>query len=336
MLAAGAVALSTAAPPADATNSMDAKSSGDAKPKDAGAAAGKAAAPAAPPTLAWAEILEREPDPKVVADPELRARLVATGLPWRVRDKSSGIEMLLVPPGKFIMGMSPGDTEALETEHLFTEKYPEYRYSEHPAHAVTISKPFYLGRCEVTQEQWMRVMNKNPSAFRTSPPEGSDPVAAKLTGPAAMPVEQVSWHDCRKFCELTGLRMPTEAQWEYACRAGSETPRYGELDQIAWSSENAAEMTHAVAQKQPNALGFHDMIGNVWEWCSDWYEGGYYTACSGGVVDPEGPASSPNRGRVLRGGSWDNRSTGCRASMRRYFLPTIAVNFVGFRAARNP
>ena len=230
------------------------------------------------------------------------------------------MEMLLVPPGKFVMGKSPGDSEAVELEMILAEKHPELKYSEGAAHEVTITKAFYLGRTEVTQEQWMKVMGENPSYFQEGSRENmiTNYINEGLTKQEAQeravkeipggweqeknPVEQVSWDDCQKFCAKTGMILPTEAQWEYACRAGVRKPRYGELDQIAWYTDNSDRSTHPVAKKAPNTLGFYDLIGNVWEWTNDWYAGDYYKSCADGVVDPTGPAQSELGGRVLRGG----------------------------------
>ena len=292
--------------------------------------------------LSWAEVLEQNPDPKVVTDADFLKRITETKLPWRVKDKSSDIEMLLVPPGKFVMGMSPGDSLA--------------DVDEKPAHEVTITKAFYLGRTEVTQEQWMKVMGLNSSVFQRH--EGSnaerDRVIAKyieegLTKQEAQekagaesnklltasnPVEKVSWDDCQKFCAKTGMKLPTEAQWEYACRAGVRKPTYGELDQIAWYDKNSDSTTHPVAQKAPNALGFYDMIGNVNEWCQDWYEGDCYKSCADGVVDPTGLARSNRGARVLRGGGWGSYASFCRASRRNFRAPNTQYYFIGCRFAR--
>jgi len=292
--------------------------------------------------MGWAEVLEQNPDPKVVTDADFLKRITETKLPWRVKDKSSGIEMLLVPPGNFVMGMSPGDSLA--------------DVEEKPAHEVTITKAFYLGRTEVTQEQWMKVMGLNSSVFQRH--EGSnaerDRVIAKyieegLTKQEAQekagaespvelltalnPVEKVSWDDCQKFCAKTGMKLPTEAQWEYACRAGVRKPTYGELDQIAWYDKNSHSTTRPVAQKAPNALGFYDMIGNVNEWCQDWYEGDYYKSCADGVVDPTGPTRSRGA-RVLRGGGWRINDYSCRASYRYSYAPGPQYNNIGCRFAR--
>ena len=313
--------------------------------------------------LSWAEVLEQNPDPKIVTDADFLMRITETKLPWRVKDKASGIEMLLVPPGKFVMGMSPGPRDITF-------------YDEKPAHEVTITKAFYLGRTEVTQGQWMKVMGENPSKFQDGSREKliAKYIAEGLTKEAAQekavkeipngwvqennPVETVSWDDCQKFCAKTGMKLPTEAQWEYACRAGVRKPTYGELDQIAWHRGNSDSTTHPVAKKAPNALGFYDMIGNVWEWTNDWYERDYYKSCADGVVDPTGPAQSELRARVLpgaiqldgsrrpvraqselvarvlRGGSWNSNSNICRASIRNLFAPGGQDAFVGCRFAR--
>ena len=289
--------------------------------------------------LSWAEVLEQIPDPKVVTDADFLKRITETKLPWRVKDKASGMEMLLVPPGKFVMGMSPGDSLA--------------DADEKPAHEVTITKAFYLGRTEVTQEQWMKVMGEKPSFFQDGSRENliAKYIDEGLTKQEAQeravketpndgwaqeknPVEIVSWDDCQKFCRKTGMKLPTEAQWEYACRAGVRKPMYGELGQIAWCDKNSQRATHPVNQKAPNALGFYDMIGNVWEWTNDWYKGDYYKSCADGGVDPTGPAQSERGARVLRGGGWTNDAGNCRASDRHFGAPGDLYHFIGCRFAR--
>ena len=314
-----------------------------------------ASAPAAPAQvsqLSWAEVLEQAPDSKVVTDPEYLKRITETKLPWRVNDKATGIEMLLVPPGKFVMGMSPGDSEAVELEECLAKELAELKYTERPAHEVTISTAFYLGRFEVTQEQWVKVMGQNPSHFQPTTREAliEKYMAEGLTKQEALaraateagganpqakhPVESVSWNDCQNFCAKTGMRLPSEAEWEYACRAGVRKPRYGELDRIAWHGDYAGGSTHPVAGKFPNALGFHDMIGNVWEWCQDWFEVYYYKSCEDGVVDPRGPTTGSYR--VLRGGAWYSYSSFLRSSLRISATPGHSTLYVGFRVARAP
>ena len=290
--------------------------------------------------VSWAEIVEQDPDPKVVTDADFLKRITETKLPWRVKDKATGIEMLLVPPGTCVMGMSPGDTEALAAKNFLPEKFSksidgQLKNNEIPAHEVTITKLFYLGRTEVTQEQWVEVMGENPSYFQKSTNAERERVIAKyieegLTKQEAQekagaespnklltatnPVEQVSWDNCQKFRAKTGMKLPTEAQWEYACRAGLRQSRYGVLEEIAWFVGNSDLTTHPVAMKAPNALGFYDMLGNVNEWCQDWGEIDYYNSCADGVVDPTGPAQGECH--LLRGGGWHDSSDYCRASMR--------------------
>ena len=249
------------------------------------------------------EVLEQNPDPKVVTDVDFRERITETKLPWRVKDIATGIEMLLVPPGTFMMGASPGESPAFERDK--------------PAHEVTITKAFYLGRTAVTQAQWFKVMDTNPSHFRGE----------------LLPVDSVSWDDCQQFCAKTGMKLPTEAQWEYACRAGTKGATYGDLDLIAWHYGNAEYETHAVGQLQPNALGFFDMLGNVWEWCEDRY--GSYS--SGSVTNPTGTTTGTYR--LLRGGDWVHNSGHCRASLRFHLSAPDSIFFdlfIGFRVVRTP
>jgi len=179
--------------------------------------------------------------------------------------------------------------------------------SEKLVHTVRITQPFYLGKYEVTQGQWQAVMGNNPSKF---------------TGDPNRPVEQVSWDDVQEFIRRlnareggTMYRLPTEAEWEYAARAGTTTRwSFGDdksqLGRYAWYGGNAGSQTHPVGQLQPNPWGLYDMHGNVREWAQDWY--GKYTR--GTAVDPAGPSSGPRR--VDRGGSWYSTSSFCRSSDR--------------------
>ena len=271
--------------------------------------------------LSWAEVLEQNPDPKVVTDADFLKRITATKLPWRVKDKFTGMEMLLVPRGKFMMGASLGDKSAMGLEKILAENSPQFKYSERPQHEVTITKAFYLGRTEVTQEQWMKLMDKNPSRF----------VGDKL------PVECITVEEVRMFLNKVGggLQLPTEAQWEYACRAGTTDQTYGDLDKIAWH-RNAFSKTHPVGEKQANSLGFYDMIGNVNELCQDRYDGVYYKFCKDGVVDPTG--SAHGKFPLLRGGNWNSDPISFRASYRFELSPNHGQTYpdYGFRVARNP
>ena len=192
---------------------------------------------------------------------------------------------------------------------------------EKPVHSVTLSG-YYIGKTEVTQALWQAVMGSNPSYF-----EGDD-----------LPVEQVSWDDCQEFIRklnsLTGqnFRLPTEAEWEFACRGGNNSRGYkysgsNYIDNVAWYDGNSGDKTHPVATKSPNELGIYDMSGNVWEWCADWY--GDYS--SGRQTNPKGPYDGSCR--VGRGGSWDYYAGCCRSSDRCSHLPTTRYNSLGLRLA---
>ncbi len=268
----------------------------------------------------WYTVLEQAPDPAIVTDPALRAAIVESGWAWKVRDNSSNIEMLLIPAGSFTMGCSPSVLHGCYSE-------------ENPTHAVTLTNAFYLARYEVTQAQWTATMGSNPSHFQ----------GASYPDAASRPVEKVSWNMIVPFNTATGLRLPTEAEWEYAYRAqlGTSVTRTafhnGTNDDalvgnIAWYNSNSGDQTHAVGGKTANALGLHDMSGNVWEWCNDWYGSTYYY--SSPSTNPPGPSSGTTR--VSRGGSWDADSTDCRGSRRDHSPPGSAYVFLGFRAARTP
>jgi formylglycine-generating enzyme required for sulfatase activity len=251
------------------------------------------------------------------------------------------MELAYIPPAKFLMGNPRASSDA-ERQH-----------------SVSLSRGFYMGVTEVTQEQWRRVMRTNPSGFA-----GDD-----------RPVHNLSWRAaaafCRKLSEKEGriYRLPTEAEWELACRAGSPWPynATGEPAELGWFSDNSAEewyrpsrptlngrpaprdkrnhhlyttyegrRPHRVARKKANAWGLHDMHGNVAEWCSDVYEA--YPRGSGVVADPTGPSPAPGktaeadpRPRVIRGGSWEQTPTAARSAARTWFQPDEASHAVGFR-----
>jgi len=201
-----------------------------------------------------------------------------------------------IPPGTFQMGCSSGDRECLD--------------SEKPLHRVKISSGFWMGQTEVTQEAYQKVAAKNPSHFKGE----------------KRPVENVTWDDARSYCQAVGMRLPTEAQWEYAARAGSNGSRYGEVDRIAWYNQNSGGQTYEVGGKQANAWGLNDMLGNVWEWVADWYA----AYPRGSVVDPQGPASG--KFRTLRGGAWNYDSRTARASYRSRGVP-LDLYPIGLRCA---
>ena len=219
------------------------------------------------------------------------------------------MEFVPIPAGEFLMGST--------SEESFDHEQPLTR--------VRISRGFYLGKYEVTQGQWQEVMGSNPSGFDECGPD--------------CPVERVSWDDVQEFIRNLNVavgeeryRLPTEAEWEYAARAGTSGDRYGNLDAIAWyrdnSLDNSGRRTHPVGQKDPNAWGLHDMLGNVREWTQDRF--GDYPG--GSVTDPQGSASGS--GRVARGGSWNSDAGYCRASFRGNVSPGNRSGILGFRLLR--
>ncbi len=266
---------------------------------------------------AWCTLLEFAPHPLVVTNAALRNAIIATGLPWRVRDNFSQIEMVLVPPGSFEMGCSTSD-------------YDNCIPTEFPTHLVTITRPFYLGRYEVTQGQWQTMMGYNRSSFQGQSDSPN------------RPVETVSWGFVQGFLTFTGMRLPTEAEWEYACRAGTTTAYHSSpvspngsndpyyLPVIGWYASNAGGQTHVVGTKAANALGLHDMLGNVYEWVNDWW--GDYSA--GWQTDPTGPATGD--AHVIRGGAWTGIAFDLRTSRRGGIAMYQAWGDLGFRVARNP
>jgi formylglycine-generating enzyme required for sulfatase activity len=260
----------------------------------------------------WATLVEGNPNPTVVTDVTLRAAISASGLAWRVRDTATQMEMLLVPPGTFTMGCT-----------FLTNLFGCYPY-EIPTHSVTLTQAFYLGRYEVTQGQWVARMGSNPSYWQG------------YSDSANRPVERVSWDTIQVYLSATGMRLPSEAEWEYACRAGTTTWfQNGSNDgnnvgPIAWYNVNSGNQTHAVGGKAANALGLFDMSGNVWEMVNDWY-GGYSSSAQ---TNPLGPVSGTYR--VLRGGSWINDSVVVRSSFRSNSTPDTSSYVTGFRVARAP
>ena len=262
---------------------------------------------------AWASVLEAQPNAAVVTDAAIRSAITATGWAWRVRDSATQIEMVLVPPGTYQMGCTASVQFACSAD-------------ESPVRTVTLTNAIYVSRFEVTQSQWQARMGTNPSFFQGS----SYPDAANR------PVEQVSWELAQGFLTATGMRLLTEAEWEYACRAGTTTAFSNNssdgnsVGTIAWFTTNSGGQTKVVGTKAGNRFGLHDMHGNVWEWVSDWY-GTYPTACQ---TNPTGAATGTTR--VLRGGSWGASTDFLRSSDRIFGAPASVSNQVGFRVARTP
>lgn len=231
---------------------------------------------------------------------------VAVAQNARTSQETNASVFVKIPAGEFLMG-SAGVSD-----------------SEKPAHRVVISRGFEMGKYEVTQAEWEALMGSNPSEFK-----GAD-----------LPVERVSWEDVQVFLQAMNAkesdyvyRLPTEAEWEYAARAGT-TGDYGgtgNLDEMGWYSENSGEKTHPVGSKQPNAWGLHDMHGNVWEWSQDWFDAGYYAKSP--TIDPKGPDAGS--ARVCRGGGWSYPATRSTSASRAHPAPSARNSSVGFRLVRS-
>jgi formylglycine-generating enzyme required for sulfatase activity len=225
--------------------------------------------------------------------------------PEAVRGVAARMEFVPIPAGTFLMGVpenEPGGTD------------PE------TPHRVTLTKPFEMGKFEVTQEEWQSVMGGNPSKF---------------SGCAACPVDQVNWNDCQDFLkrmndysDLYVYRLPTEAEWEFACRGGTTESAPSPLGDFAWIRDNSGQMTHPVGKKRPNGYGLYDMYGNVWEWCQDYF--GEYPKEA--VKDPKGPMEG--KYRVFRGGGWSSESVDCPAWKRLISEPEDRKLILGFRVVR--
>ena len=224
------------------------------------------------------------------------------------------IEFVWIPPGRFRMGSAARETG---------------RNADEVPHVVTLMKGFWLGKYEVTQAQWQAIMDGNPASFKDG---GGD-----------CPVESVTWDDCQRFIGKINrvkqgrFRLPREAEWEYACRAGDMGAyafgnNVAALDGYAWYDATAKAQPHPAGQRQPNVWGLHDMHGNVWEWCQDWY--GIYATTSR-AINPAGPATGQDH--VLRGGSWNSRAGDCRCARRFIFVEGYyrLKNDIGFRLARD-
>jgi len=267
----------------------------------------------------------------LVATPILARRVKPRGLDT-ITTSTAGITLKLIPDGTFRMGSPDGNGEG----------------DTHPQHEVRIARPFYLGVTEVSQAQYEAVMGNTPSFFSATG-KGMDNVAGQSTG--QHPVETVSWLDAVKFCnklselegrkpfyeidgetvrvpdwKAPGYRLPTEAEWEYAC--GGDP---ADLNEHAWSSDNSGSVTHPVGQKLTNRFGLHDMLGNVWEWCWDAYDKDYYKQSP--RDDPTGPDAAGAADRVIRGGSWFSFPRSCRSADRHWSTPVNRYYYLGFRLA---
>jgi formylglycine-generating enzyme required for sulfatase activity len=251
---------------------------------------------------------------------------------------TDGLKYVWVPSGAFLMGCSAGDAECYDFEK--------------PSHGVGISKGFWLGQTVVTVDAYKRF---TAATGKSMPPEPDLKGRALNPGwnDAAMPMVEVTWSDANAYCAWAGGRLPTEAEWEYAARAGSTAARYDDLDGSAWYADNSGRdhldsMTiwkkedqasftkllndngnslHAVGQKHPNDFGLYDMLGNVWEWVGDWWDPRYYLTSP--ALDPTGPTSGTER--LLRGGAWDGSHRDMRVSLRNRRNPGDRDIDLGFR-----
>jgi len=232
-------------------------------------------------------------------------------------------KFVLIPPGEFLMG---SNDSVEELARIYSE--PPYHACERPLHEVWITTPYYIGLNTVTQAEYATLMSKNPSKFTGFFGKRRD----------NHPAENMSWHDATDYCNKLALkaaarmRLPTEAEWEYACRAGATSRfSFGDSEAVlrdyAWYQKNAGGKTNPVATKKPNAWGLYDMHGNVWEWCHDWYDENYYGECP--TEDPEGPAAG--QFRVMRGGSWCDPAWRVRSAYSSSYTPESSSSSVGFR-----
>jgi len=260
--------------------------------------------PKTPPAPAAATAPATGPAPAAGATPALPAH----PKPGESLVNSIGMKLIYVPPGEFRMGSDPAEPG---------------RHDDETAHDVKITRGFWLAATEVTQAQWQKVMGLNRSE-----PKGDN-----------LPASRLSWPQAAEFCQKLGkaegrsYRLPTEAQWEYACRSGSGGAYSGgKLDEVAWHMDNSGEAPHEVAGKKPNAWGLYDMHGNVAEWCRDFYQRDLGSAP---VVDPAGPAQGTGA-RVVRGGSWDNFARACRSAARASFNPAYPLDRLGLRVIIEP
>jgi formylglycine-generating enzyme required for sulfatase activity len=210
---------------------------------------------------------------------KVEARLESPPQEVRLNPKD-GLKYVWIPPGTFMMGCSPGDNECGDDER--------------PAHQMTITRGFWIGQTPVTAGAYKRFSEATGHQMPGAPNFNNGWANEN------MPIVNVTWDDARAYCGWMGGRLPTEAEWEYAGRAGSTDSRYGNLDDIAWYIGNSGDQTHEVAQKRANDFGLYDMLGNVWQWVNDRYAENYYH--NSPSQDPSGPSSGRNH--VLRGGSW--------------------------------
>ncbi len=249
---------------------------------------------------------------------------------WELKLTAGGVEHVFVwiPPGRFLMGSLEGEGEE----------------NERPQHQVEITSGFWMGKYPVTvaqylafcreEQHWHKLLDTDPEIYHINGKHSYLDVSKKTQD--KRPMVDVDWGDAQTFCKWMaedtcgGLRPPYEAEWEYACRAGSTSKRYGEVDEVAWHFWNSERDAHVVGEKTPNSWGLYDMLGNVWEWCHDWYDHRYYLDSP--YADPHGPETGICR--VLRGGSWNSHWDHIRAACRHGLAPSSKETNIGFRLVR--
>ena len=252
-----------------------------------------------------------------------------------------GLPYVWVPPGSFLMGCG--------------DNHRDCEADEKPAHRVRISKGFWIGQTEATVAAYGRFAQASKAEMPPEPKFGGRPLNPGWRS-ADLPMNQVTWFQARDYCQWAGLRLPTEAEWEYAARAGAGGQSYAPLDAAAWYGDNSGEqrldsrtlldkegdkydqrMTanlnrpRAVGQKKANAWGLHDVLGNVWEWVADWHSPAEYQGRGGGAADPSGPPSGDQK--ILRGGSWVVDDGVVRLPIRSSAGPSARGGIIGFRCA---
>lgn len=259
--------------------------------------------------------------------------------PPKIQTDAGGLAYVWIPPGTFMMGCSPGESElGLWLRCLDDEK---------PEHPVAITRGFWVGQTEVTVGAYKRFTQATKRLMPHEPVYFRRPLNPNWANDR-MPMVNVTWDDAVAYCRWAGGRLPAEAEWEYAARAGSKAGFYGALDDIAWWAGNSGRQKlvgviriptalvanengmHEAGQKRPNAFGLYDMLGNVEEWVADWYDNGYYARSPS--QDPAGPAAGD--GRVTRGGNWLSTSAGLRVSDRHRAVPGLGFESIGFRCVR--
>jgi formylglycine-generating enzyme required for sulfatase activity len=294
-------------------------------------------------TLSVSRPVHAQAPPEGAQTPEHKA--APAPKPGEVKENpKDGLKYVWIPPGTFTMGCSPGDDNC---SYLRVGSYVRVS-DEQPAHKVTITEGFWMGQTEVTVGAYQRFAAATGRQMPTAPDFNAGWANQN------MPIISVDWNDAQAYCQWTGGRLPTEAEWEYAARGGSTDARYGPLDEIAWYADNSGRQrldsdsiwkkdrahyakrvkengngTHEVGQKRPNGFGLYDALGNAWEWVGDWYDEKYYQ--NSPSSDPQGPTSG--KGRVARGGSWLYNPWFLRVSNRSALTPGSRDSSGGLRCA---